>query len=1011
MPWAPDIQVIYEHFHRYLWLKQLVRGKHVLDVGSGEGFGSAILAETAASVLGIDIDETAVRHSALNYRAPTLAFQVGSALKLERLAPRTFDVIVAFELIEHVDDHERVLAGMRDRLAPDGIVVISTPDRRLYTEATGTNNPYHARELDEREFRDLLAGHFTAVQLFGQRAAAGSRILSLDDATTPPMPPFTLQRTGDEWVEGGTPATTYLLAVASNGEIAELPSSSTLDDYDLTIAGQWVAEADRRREQVDAELARTRAELARLESDRAGDRDRVTTLQRELDAVSARCIERQQEIEHLRGVNAAHAAELQRVRESVVWSAFQRVRGRLYGALGGTESRRARAVQWSLQTIGGRMRRHRREEPPPAHEPIRFSTVEEPLVSIVIAAYVGAEITAACLRSIADRTEGPTYEVIVVDDADDEDNRRLWAAVEGATILVNDEGIGYLRSVNRGASVARGRYLVLLNNDVEVEPGWLRALVARAESADDVGAVAPKLIYPDGTLQEAGAIIFRDGNGWNFGRGGHPDHHGFNYAREVDYGSAACLLVRRDLFKRLGGFDERYVPMYYEDTDLCFAVRDLGYRVMFEPRASVIHHEGASAGTDVSSGGKRYQELNRPKFVDKWRATLERDHAINSPASVRRASNRAKGPHVLVVDHRVPTPDQDSGSLRMYRLLEVLLDLGCRVTFVPDDLNRLEPYTGDLQARGVEVVYGPAVVDREIAAIAPDLRLAILSRPYVASRYLHSLREHAPNAIIAYDTVDLHFVREQRRAEVGEPHAFKKAASLRELELGLVRSCDTTIVVSEEERELLAAEVPDARVLVVPNANHVAATVPPASRRDGILFIGGFEHDPNVDAAVLLVRSIMPKVWQRVGDVPVTIAGSKPTDEVRALAGPRVEVTGWVEDLQPLIDGARMLVAPLRYGAGMKGKVTQSLGAGLPVVTTPTGAEGLSARDGEDMLIAEDVDELAERIVRLLEDDALWARLSAAGQEVVRRAASVDVMREQMSELLATAQTPAGARV
>jgi glycosyltransferase involved in cell wall biosynthesis len=335
------------------------------------------------------------------------------------------------------------------------------------------------------------------------------------------------------------------------------------------------------------------------------------------------------------------------------------------------------------------------------------------------------------------------------------------------------------------------------------------------------------------------------------------------------------------------------------------------------------------------------------------------------------------------------------------------------VTFVPDDGACPQPYTQRLQASGVDVIYGATWMSRELAAIGEDLQLAIVSRPYVAAQHTHVLREYSPQTMIAYDTVDLHYVREQRRAAVGVPHAVAKAATIRELELGLVRGSDVTIVVSDEEREQLEREAPGSRVTVIPVVNEIAERVPPPEGRTGVLFVGGFEHPPNVDAALALVNDVMPRVWQQLGDVPVTIAGSKPTPEVEALAGPNVEVTGWVEDLQPLIDGARAMAAPLRFGAGMKGKVTQSLGAGLPVVTTPTGAEGLGAEDGRDLLIAEDAEGLAERIVRLCEDDALWRVLSSAGQDVVRRVASLELMRERLAELLAlsAAEAPQPAAV
>jgi GT2 family glycosyltransferase/SAM-dependent methyltransferase len=1017
VPWTPDIQVVYEHYHRYLWAAEVARGRRVLDLGSGEGFGSAILAGVAEHVVGIDVDATTVQHSQLNYSAPNLDFQQGSALDLDRFEPASFGAIVCFELIEHVTDHERVFAGIERVLAPDGLLIISTPDRRMYTDATGLHNPFHEHELTEPEFRKLLSEHFAHVRLFGQRAIAGSRIAAVERpaASSVTVRPFALRRTGEDWRSAGEPAPMYLVAIVSRAELPNLPTDSLLSDYELQIVHQHmrrVSEVEQRaaaaRHDVDAlrgALEHERATTHRAEARAAKSaEERRQELEATFDRVAA--LERAAERTHEQHAHAQ--ADLRRMRESVIWNGIQRAGDKVYGALGGPTSRRSRTLQWTLRTAGRVLggRHEPVQQGPPPFASISFPAYDEPLASLIVTAHVGADVTAACLRSIAERTEGPAFEVIVVDDAADADNARLWEAVDGAQILVNDPGIGYLRSVNRGAAAARGRYLVLMNNDVEVTPGWLRALVRRAESAADVTGVAAKLVYPDGRLQEAGGIVYRDGSAANFGNGGDPAFHEFNYVREVDYGSAACLLVQADAWDALGGYDERFLPMYYEDADLCFGLRANGGRVLYEPTAVVVHHEGATAGTDLSSGSKRHQELNRPKFVEKWQTELERDQLRPSPAGMRRASNRARGPHVLVIDHRVPMPDHDAGSLRMQRLCETLLDLGCRVTFAPDDMNPIQPYTSELQSRGVDVVYGDTWMSRELAAIGNELQLAIVSRPYVAARHTHMLREFAPRATIAYDTVDLHYVREQRRADLGAPHAATKAATMRELELGLVRGSDLTIVVSDEERCQLEQAVPGCKVVVVPVVNDVVERPPPLDGRSGVLFVGGFEHPPNVDAALTLVNDVMPLVWPHLGDVAVVIAGSKPTPEVEALAGPNVEIAGWVEDLQPLLDGSRLMAAPLRFGAGMKGKITQSLGAGLPVVTTPTGAEGLATEDGRELLIAEDPAGLAERIVQLYTDADLWERLALDGRDVVRRVASVELMRERLTELLALSAGP-----
>jgi GT2 family glycosyltransferase/glycosyltransferase involved in cell wall biosynthesis len=710
-------------------------------------------------------------------------------------------------------------------------------------------------------------------------------------------------------------------------------------------------------------------------------------------------------------------ARLRRVDESVTWQLFQRVRARAFAVLGGEESRAVYLLQGALRRLGrvllrrgarspiGRAPSRLVRAPRGLPGPIDFPEASAPHVSIVIPLYSRADLTEAALRSILNQTEQGAYELILVDDSEDAPMKALLERVGGARVIVNDSNLGYLRSVKRGAGAARGRWLVLCNNDIEVQPGWLAALVDCGESDRDIAVVAPKYIYPDGSLAEAGGIIWRDGTGANYGRGDDPDGCHYCYRREIDYGSAAALMVRADFWREVGGFDERFEPMYYEDTDLCFEARRRGLRVVYEPRAEVLHLEGATAGVDESSGHKRHQGLNRPKFVSKWREALDTEHLANESGNLWQAANRQRATRVLVVDHRMPTWDRDSGGLRMFGIVEALNELGCHVSLCPDNGMPMQPYTRELQRLGTEVLFG---ADRQalLRRIGPGLSVVILSRAEVASRWLEPVREYAPAATVVFDTVDLHWLREARRVGIGVGSAGngaplpRKVAEMRDLELGLVRTTDATLVVTEDERAQVLRDALRARVHVVPNVHELREVVAPPEGREGVVFVGGFEHPPNVDAAVVLVREVMPLVWRELGDVRATIVGDAAPAKVKELASELVDVRGWVPDLDPVLESARVLLAPLTYGAGLKGKVTQALAFGLPVVTTPVGAEGLDAHDGEHMLIGDTPEALAEQVVRVLGDDELWRRLSRSGQQLVADRCSPQVMRERLENLL-----------
>jgi O-antigen biosynthesis protein len=1030
--------------HRYLWAAKLVGGKRVLDLGSGEGFGAALLAEEASEVVGVDVDESTIEHARLNWTSSSVSFQRGSALDLSIFEPNSFDAVVAFEIIEHLSDQDKMLAEIDRVLADDGLLIISTPDRRMYSEASGQENPFHERELTHDEFSSLLGKTFAHKAMWGQRTITGSHLGAIGDPDDgdSALSEFFIERSGEEWRIAGAPTALYLVALVSNAPLPPVASSSVLGDCGLELlraeerkrldaANESLAERDAASEQVSAAMA----EMGRRDADFA---EREIARDAQLQKRDAELAERDERIgyqhdelmrsrtrisEMEAGLVDLHAHLQQaiqltsHVHASITWQTFQKVRGRLFQSLGGERSLAVRGLRLALRLTAKLLVRRRAhaplsvELPPaPAGEQINLPEFARPLVSLVIPLYSGAGLTRRCLETIRDHTDDVAFEVILVDDTADPDTKGLLGLVSGAQILRNEQNEGYLRSVNLGAASARGEWLVLCNNDIEVTPGWLENLLECGESRTRVGVVAPKFVAPDGLLSEAGAILWSDGTGVNYGRGEDPSRPRYEYTREVDYGSAAALMVRTELWREVGGYDERYLPMYYEDADLCFAARQRGWRVLYEPSSLVVHAEGSTAGTDLNAGPKRHQEVNRVKFVRKWRETLEAEHLPPTPERVEEAARRHRGPQVLVVDFRTPMSDRDAGSLRMYEIMRSLQRLGYAVTFAPDNGARLEPYTRELQRLGVEVLYGAVDVMPVLAEIGPHLTAAILSRPHPASRWLDSVREFAPKAAIAYDTVDLHWVRESRRFAMSAPDALPengrivaqgpKAMALYELEVAMVRASDLTIAVTEEERAQILAAVPDARVVVIPTIHTVSERVPPAQGRRDVLFVGGFEHPPNADAVTYLVREIMPRVWQSRADISVTVVGGSAPPEVENLASSRVHIKGWVADLRPMLQGARTMVVPVRYGAGVKGKITQGLAAGLPVVTTQVGAEGLDGHDGENMLIGDSPQALAERIVRIVEDDTLWQTLSSGGRELVTAKCSPQVLDERLRELL-----------
>jgi GT2 family glycosyltransferase/glycosyltransferase involved in cell wall biosynthesis/Tfp pilus assembly protein PilF len=641
-----------------------------------------------------------------------------------------------------------------------------------------------------------------------------------------------------------------------------------------------------------------------------------------------------------------------------------------------------------------------------------------PAVSVIIPVLNKLELTRKCLDALRQNTPAELCEVIVWDNGSTDDTRAFFqrqpASDNAVRYFRSEENLGFVGGNNAAAQHARGRFLVFLNNDTEPQPGWLEALLQTIEACPGVGAVGAKLIYPNGKLQEAGGVIFRDASGWNYGRTEDPRDPRFNFTREVDYCSAACLLVRAGLFRQLGGFDPRFAPAYYEDTDLCFALRQAGYKVLYQPRCQIIHHEGATAGQDLNHGFKHHQAINRRTFFDKWQTTLARQPAPD-PGRVRRASHRAPGQRILVIDPFLPLYDRASGSKRLFEMLKLLAAAGHAVTFIARDGQNGERYAAELEQLGVEVYPGDAEWMKEcgfpVKCRPLDLKkllqdsqydTILLSFWYIAEQYLSRIRAWSPASRVLIDTVDLHFLRERRQAELYQDQKLlEQAEKTHRGELGIYRQADALMTVTEDDRQTLLRELPDSRIFVVPNIHDLPKDIPPADSRAGLLFVGNFCHGPNQDGVLYFHRDIWPRILERVPGAHWTIAGNNPPPAVRALAGPSIQVTGYLPSLEPCLRSHLVSVAPLRYGAGMKGKIGEALAHGLPVVTTSVGAEGMGLERGDHgALVADDPEAFAARVAALYADRELWNQVSAQGRRHIETHFTPQRIAQNLSILL-----------
>ena len=632
---------------------------------------------------------------------------------------------------------------------------------------------------------------------------------------------------------------------------------------------------------------------------------------------------------------------------------------------------------------------------------IRFPRHEKVDVSIIIPVFNQLEYTHACLASLQTVEEQARFEVIIVDDCSTDRTGELIPPIDGINYLRNDSNSGFIASCNRGADAARGKYLVFLNNDTLVKPGCLTALLDTFKEERRAGIVGSKLLYPDGRLQEAGGIIWQDASGWNYGKFDDPGKPEYNYLRDVDYCSAAALMLPKALFESTGGFDSRYAPGYYEDTDLAFKVRQAGYRVLYQPLSEVIHYEGATGGTDISTGAKKHQEINRSTFAEVWSDELAKRPA-NGDVTFLQRPRTPSGKNILIIDHHLPMSDRDSGSLRMFQILKILHLLGHRVTFLPDNLADMPPYTCELQKRGIQVVHHPYVkrVRDYLISHGSDFDAVVLSRCQFARKHITDVRRYAPQSRIIFDTVDLHFLREESEARLTDDSEIRqRAQETKQREYELVDQSDETWVVSGAEQRLLQDKWPNKSIQLVSNIVDVPGSNNAFALRRDWLFIGGFQHPPNIDAVLFFLEQIYPLMSERLGDAKFYIIGDKAPPEIATLANEKIIVAGLQRDVRPFFDSVRLSVAPLRFGAGVKGKINQSMAFGVPVVATSVAVEGTELRDREEILVADEPEEFARAMIELYESEDLWNRLSENGIRKTRALYSTETARKKLEFL------------
>lgn len=609
-----------------------------------------------------------------------------------------------------------------------------------------------------------------------------------------------------------------------------------------------------------------------------------------------------------------------------------------------------------------------------------------PALSVVLVLFNQAGLSRRTLQALADQ-QGVDFETIVVDNASTDRTGELMARVRGATHICNPDNRGFLHAARQGAAAARGNYIAFLNSDAILQEGALAAALTAMQSDSSIGALGGRVVLTDGGLQEAGNTVFNDGSSGGIGRGEDPFGHAARAERSTDYVSGVFLVTPASVWRMLGGFDDAFVPAYYEDTDYCLRVWQAGFRVVYEPAVLLEHLEWGSASADSATA---LMERNRSVFCSLHAAVL---HTQPKPQALtldgdrwRSPDDQPRLPRVLFIENAVPHMFKGGGLPRSRLMLQALR--GWPLTLFP--LWELSDHWHAIREslpHSVEVAlgYGLAGLEAFLERRRNVYDVLLVSRPDNL-KALAPLRKRRPELFnsmrLIYDAEALFALREIAVAGVqGKPIARAPAKARIDAEIALAGAAASVLVVSQRDARYF--EAAGHRTHILSHSIEVRRHAPGPSGRSGLLFIGALHPDtPNEDGLLWFVHEVMPLLHEYMAEPPVlSIVGVCLSDRVAMLASADVRILGPQSALEPHYDTARVFVAPVRFAGGVPAKVIEAAAAGLPTVASSLLVRQLAWREGMDIVSARDARAFASAIRDLLLSDSAWLRQQQAAWE------------------------------
>ena len=632
-------------------------------------------------------------------------------------------------------------------------------------------------------------------------------------------------------------------------------------------------------------------------------------------------------------------------------------------------------------------------------EPIVLPDSGSPKVSILLVFYNQAHLSLLCLESIVEHAGD--VEVIIVDNQSSDETDQLLSLISGAKLVRNRTNLGFVKAVNQGAELANASYILLLNNDARLERGAIEFASETLESAEDIGAVGGKILLLDGSLQEAGSLIWQDGSCLGYGRGDDPNRPEYMFRRDVDYCSGAFLLFRTQDFQSLNGFDEDFAPAYYEESDFCIRLRKSGKRVVYDPRAVITHFEFASTGG--ISEATNLQLAHRRLFCRKHEDFLKNffDHRDHSPLQARSPAGMF---NVLVIDDRVPYPSMGSGYPRSCHMLQTLLTMPVRLTFYPlqfphDDWQDIYAQVGvDLE---VMLDHGREKLQEFLQSRIGFFDCIIISRDHNVDFFNQAAMLEpriTQQTKVIYDAEALIAPRDiMHRKLLGEAVSDVEATRAIKQEIHKARLADAVIAVSEHEADYFKS-YENKTTVVAGHAIRPRVAGNTFDARQDLLFVGALREDdsPNVDSLFWFIKQCWPKIKNVEPAMRLIVVGDNSAPALNKVIDGSIVFKGRQASIESFYDTCRVFIAPTRFAAGIPHKVHEAAANGIPSVVTPLLAGQLAWSHDCELLVADSGSKFAEECLRLYRSPKLWAKLQEGGYSAVNRDCSEEMFRQAL---------------